>query len=57
MNDELYDYYYNKNTVVSLKETINIFLFTDRSIYRPGQPVFFKGIAVSRKILMKETVI
>ncbi|SHI88815.1 Uncharacterized conserved protein YfaS, alpha-2-macroglobulin family [Arenibacter nanhaiticus] len=25
------------------------FLFTDRSIYRPGQPVFFKGIAVSQK--------
>ncbi len=24
----------------------NIFLFTDRSIYRPGQTVYFKGIAV-----------
>ncbi|ADV47986.1 alpha-2-macroglobulin domain protein [Cellulophaga algicola DSM 14237] len=23
------------------------FLFTDRSIYRPGQPLFFKGIAVA----------
>ncbi|MGB1307492.1 MAG: alpha-2-macroglobulin family protein, partial [Oceanihabitans sp.] len=25
------------------------FLFTDRSIYRPGQTVFFKGIALKRK--------
>lgn len=24
------------------------FLFTDRSIYRPGQPVYFKGIALKR---------
>ncbi len=24
------------------------FLFTDRSIYRPGQPLYFKGIAVAR---------
>lgn len=28
--------------------TYSCFLFTDRSIYRPGQPVFFKGIAVQR---------
>lgn len=26
----------------------HIFFFTDRSIYRPGQTVFFKGIAVTR---------
>jgi uncharacterized protein YfaS (alpha-2-macroglobulin family) len=25
------------------------FLFTDRSIYRPGQPVYFKGISTQRK--------
>ena len=24
------------------------FLFTDRSIYRPGQPLYFKGIAIKR---------
>ncbi|NKI28126.1 alpha-2-macroglobulin [Arenibacter sp. 6A1] len=34
------DYEHSKHTT---------FLFTDRSIYRPGQPVFFKGIAVSQK--------
>lgn len=27
----------------------NAFLFTDRSIYRPGQPVYFKGIAIQQK--------
>ncbi len=27
--------------------TKNIFFFTDRAIYRPGQKVFFKGIAVT----------
>lgn len=27
----------------------HIFMFTDRSIYRPGQPVHFKGIAVERE--------
>jgi uncharacterized protein YfaS (alpha-2-macroglobulin family) len=30
------------------KETLNTFLFTDRSIYRPGQTVFFKGIIVKK---------
>ena len=27
----------------------NVFLFTDRSIYRPGQTVYFKGIATATK--------
>ena len=51
-NDSAYfgDYYinrkYNQND-----EYINYtcFLFTDRSIYRPGQPVYFKGIAISQE--------
>ncbi|MDP5230313.1 MAG: MG2 domain-containing protein, partial [Cellulophaga sp.] len=29
-------------------KTYSCFLFTDRSIYRPGQPLYFKGIAISR---------
>ena len=29
------------------KQKHNAFLFTDRSIYRPGQTVYFKGIAMS----------
>ncbi len=30
------------------KENTTIFFFTDRSIYRPGQTVFFKGIGVAK---------
>lgn len=47
--------YYNhdatpKNTDSSTYEANNsrVFFFTDRSIYRPGQTVFFKGIAVTK---------
>ncbi|WP_298502028.1 MG2 domain-containing protein [uncultured Maribacter sp.] len=29
--------------------TNSCFLFTDRSIYRPGQPLYFKGIAISKE--------
>ncbi|MEP6675398.1 MAG: alpha-2-macroglobulin family protein [Ferruginibacter sp.] len=47
MNEEqnVYDYY-NYATTEKIKPVT--FLFTDRSIYRPGQTVFFKGIVVSR---------
>ena len=30
----------------ALKEKYTTFFFTDRSIYRPGQPLYFKGIAI-----------
>lgn len=47
MNDWLYDYSYrNHDEKKDEKETIRIFYFTDRSIYRPGQMIFFKGIAI-----------
>ncbi|MDF4202089.1 MG2 domain-containing protein [Maribacter sp. SA7] len=50
-NDKAYfgDYYVNRSYAEN-KEQINYscFLFTDRSIYRPGQPVYFKGIAISQ---------
>ncbi|MCP9751857.1 alpha-2-macroglobulin family protein [Ferruginibacter sp. HRS2-29] len=48
-NDELFtdDSYYSYNySSYETKETKKTFLFTDRSIYRPGQTVFFKGIAL-----------
>ncbi|PKP14499.1 MAG: alpha-2-macroglobulin [Bacteroidetes bacterium HGW-Bacteroidetes-3] len=41
------DYYLNENRAITPEiESANIksFLFTDRSIYRPGQTVFYKGI-------------
>ena len=43
-DDTYYNYNYNSYTQASQKRT---FLFTDRSIYRPGQTVYFKGIVVS----------
>lgn len=36
---------YNRN---SPSVTNSCFLFTDRSIYRPGQPLYFKGIALQK---------
>lgn len=30
------------------KDNLRTFFFTDRSIYRPGQPLYFKGITVTR---------
>jgi uncharacterized protein YfaS (alpha-2-macroglobulin family) len=32
------------------KKNSRVFFFTDRSIYRPGQTVFFKGIAVTKDV-------
>ena len=48
MNDLQYDYYYYNNTTEEPKITTSIFLFTDRSIYRPGQTIYFKGIVLAR---------
>ena len=48
MNDYQYDYYYN-GEVQTTPENAAVFLFTDRSIYRPGQTVFFKGIAINKE--------
>lgn len=49
MNDLINDYYYYRdNTGTEPKMTTSVFLFTDRSIYRPGQTVFFKGIVLNR---------
>lgn len=41
-------YIYNKSYQKKHRET-KVFLFTDRSIYRPGQTVFFKGIIINRE--------
>ncbi|WP_324023686.1 MG2 domain-containing protein [Maribacter sp. BPC-D8] len=43
------EYYVNRGYAQN-EERINYscFLFTDRSIYRPGQPIYFKGIAISQ---------
>ncbi|MBC7874060.1 MAG: alpha-2-macroglobulin, partial [Ferruginibacter sp.] len=56
MNDLLYDYYYYRdNTPEEVKITTSIHLFTDRSLYRPGQTVYFKGIVLSRNPTNKKS--
>ncbi|MGJ7033807.1 alpha-2-macroglobulin family protein [Niabella hirudinis] len=50
-------YYYNDYDAAGGKKRNTIFLFTDRSIYRPGQTVYFKGIAVSYDPAAKQTTI
>src|SRR5690606_3678218 len=34
-----------------------VFLFTDRSIYRPGQTVYFKGLGVTKNFKNKKTIL
>ncbi|WP_430907703.1 alpha-2-macroglobulin family protein [Maribacter sp. 2-571] len=43
------DYYINEKYEQSeVKVNYHAFLFTDRSIYRPGQPLYFKAIALQK---------
>lgn len=48
LNDLMYDYYYYNAAESDPKTITSVHLFTDRSIYRPGQTVYFKGIVLSR---------
>ncbi|MDD4968880.1 MAG: alpha-2-macroglobulin family protein [Paludibacter sp.] len=43
LSSNAYTNYYNRNRVENRDAKLN--LFTDRSLYRPGQTVYFKGIA------------
>ncbi|MEP7164206.1 MAG: alpha-2-macroglobulin family protein [Ferruginibacter sp.] len=52
LDDNIIAYYYNSYTPPSIKRT---FLFTDRSIYRPGQTIYFKGIVVSTDSASKKS--
>ncbi|MCK8480058.1 alpha-2-macroglobulin family protein [Psychroserpens algicola] len=48
--DDLYlNRYYNYGNNTPNYPVYKAFLFTDRSIYRPGQPVYFKGIVMTTK--------
>jgi len=55
--DEYIYHYFPGERNPTVKETRSTFLFTDRSIYRPGQTVYFKGIVVNRNIKESETSI
>lgn len=48
MLDEYTYYFFPGTTEQQIKDFKTSFLFTDRSLYRPGQTVHFKGIMVSR---------
>jgi hypothetical protein len=39
------------------KDNAKVYLFTDRSIYRPGQTVYFKGIAITKDFITKKSKI
>src|SRR6185437_6824101 len=39
------------------QKNAKVFLFTDRSIYRPGQIVYFKGIGVTKDFKTKKPIL
>ena len=45
----LYNYYNNNNIENTNKTILKAFVFTDRSIYRPGQTVYFKTIVLKKQ--------
>ena len=49
MDEEVYNYYYydSYNNGDTKKINSQVLLVTDRSLYRPGQTVYFKGIAIN----------
>jgi len=52
------DYYVNERYDQGKPGTDHTaFLFTDRSIYRPGQQLYFKGIAISRDLAMAKSTV
>jgi hypothetical protein len=54
MDDLIYDTYYTRdNGPKEPKIVTSLFLFMDRSIYRPGQTIYFKGIVMEQNTLEK----
>lgn len=61
----IYNNYYNEDESDSdyksqkefNKDKAKVFLFTDRSIYRPGQIVYFKGIGVTKDFKTKKSIL
>ncbi len=60
LSDYQYNYYYNSEDAAYENQKkyddarAKIFLFTDRSIYRPGQLVYFKGIGITQDYKTKK---
>ena len=61
MDDQQYVYYRNEGTEATIsaaqyeREQAKLFFFTDRSIYRPGQIVYFKGIAITNDFTTRKS--
>lgn len=47
-------FYRGYHTISSPEEETRVWFFTDRSIYRPGQTIFYKGIAIRMKGDLRE---
>jgi 5-hydroxyisourate hydrolase-like protein (transthyretin family) len=62
VNKDEYEYYVPSSNMVSTTsnaekfehEAKRVLFFTDRSIYRPGQSVFFKGIGITKDYTTKQ---
>jgi len=62
MDDQSYNYYrpetaMSTDTATFEKENRKVFLFSDRRIYRPGQTIYFKGIAITKDFVTKKSKI
>lgn len=59
MDDWTYNYYYynSGSDIDPTEKDRRVFFFTDRSIYRPGQTVFFKGIIIMPDNELKNKVL
>ncbi len=57
MDDWIHDYYYRNGEDQKPDITPTVFLFTDRSIYRPGQTLYFKGIVLKKDEKEKSLII
>jgi hypothetical protein len=57
MNEFAYAYRYNDYAETNEQVNTTVHFFTDRSIYRPGQTVYFKGIVLRRSNKENKSVI
>ncbi len=54
LDDNVYSYNYQQVADIDELKNRRVFLFTDRSIYRPGQTVYFKGILTTTDAATKK---
>ena len=57
INEASYAYYYRDPENEKQPDKTLVYLFTDRSIYRPGQTVYYKGLAVISNSIEKKGMV